>query len=149
MRDHIHSLDLFSLPQKLPVSYQQSQLWARYHVLFPALYYSVDTLSVWMTSVQDFLAFRVSVKKSDVILIHLPLYVTWPFSLTSFNILSLFCAFSVLIIYARMNFFSGPIFWCSVSSFLFCFFVVVCFVLFFVFETEFLCAVLAVLERTL
>jgi hypothetical protein len=33
-----------------------------------------------------------------VILISLPLYVTWPFSLTVLNILSLFCTFSVLII---------------------------------------------------
>jgi hypothetical protein len=48
-----------------------------------------------MTSVQ---AFRVSVEKSSVFLIGLPLYVTWPFSLIAFNILSLFCAFYVLII---------------------------------------------------
>ena len=51
-----------------------------------------------MTFAQDLLNFRVSVEKSDVILIGLPLYVTWPFSLAAFNILSLFCAFSVLII---------------------------------------------------
>ena len=49
-----------------------------------------------MTSAQDFLAFRVSDEKSVVILIDLPLYVTWPFLLTAFNILSLFCVSSVL-----------------------------------------------------
>jgi hypothetical protein len=36
---------------------------------------------VFMTSVQDFLPFRVSAEKSGVILICLPLYVTWPFPL--------------------------------------------------------------------
>jgi hypothetical protein len=41
-----------------------------------------------MTSVQDLLAFRVSVEKSGVILIGLPLYVTWSFPLTALNILS-------------------------------------------------------------
>ena len=55
------------------------------------------SLRVWMASAQDFMAFRVSVEKSGVIPM-VPLYVTWPFSLTDFNILSLFCAFSVLII---------------------------------------------------
>jgi hypothetical protein len=56
------------------------------------------SLTVWMKSIQDLLAFRVSVEKSGVILIGQPLYVTWPFSLTAFNILFLFCAFSVLCI---------------------------------------------------
>jgi hypothetical protein len=56
------------------------------------------SLRVWMTSVQDLLAFRVSIEMSGVILIGLPLYVSWPFSLIAFNILSLFCAFIVLII---------------------------------------------------
>ena len=51
-----------------------------------------------MTSDQALLALIISVEKSDVILIGLPLYVTWPFSLAAFNILSLFCAFSILII---------------------------------------------------
>jgi hypothetical protein len=41
--------------------------------------------------------FRFSVEKSSVILIDLPLYVTWPFTLTAFNILSLFYVFGVLI----------------------------------------------------
>jgi hypothetical protein len=42
-----------------------------------------------MTSVQELLATRVSVKKSGVIVMGLPLYVTWAFSLTAFNI---FCS---------------------------------------------------------
>jgi hypothetical protein len=51
-----------------------------------------------MTFVQDLLAFRVSVEKSGVILIGLPLYVSWPFSLPALSSLSLSCTFSVLII---------------------------------------------------
>jgi hypothetical protein len=51
-----------------------------------------------MTSVQDLLALSISVEKFDVILIGLPLYVTLSFSLISFNILSFFYVFSVLII---------------------------------------------------
>jgi hypothetical protein len=51
-----------------------------------------------MTSAQALLAFIVSGEKSCVILTSLPLYVTWPSSLTAFNILSLLCAFGVLII---------------------------------------------------
>ena len=42
-----------------------------------------------MRSPQDLVAFMVSGEKSGVILIGLPLYVTCPFSLTAFNILSL------------------------------------------------------------
>ena len=56
------------------------------------------SLRVCMRSAQDLLAFIVSGEKSVVILIGLPLYVTWPFSLTAFNILSLFSTFGVLII---------------------------------------------------
>jgi hypothetical protein len=45
------------------------------------------SLRVCKTSVQDFLAFRVSVEKSGIVLIVLPLYVTWPFQiLAGFNI---------------------------------------------------------------
>ena len=39
-----------------------------------------------MISVQALLAFSVSVEKSGVILIGLPLSVPWPFSLASFNV---------------------------------------------------------------
>ena len=56
------------------------------------------SLRVCMTSSQDLLAFIVSGEKSGIILIVLLLYVTQPFSLTAFNILSLFSAFGVLII---------------------------------------------------
>ena len=56
------------------------------------------SLSVCITSVQALLAFIVSGEKSGVILIGLPLYVTWPFFLAAFKILSLFCIFSVVII---------------------------------------------------
>ena len=48
------------------------------------------SLSVCITSVQDLLALIVSGEKSVVILVGLPLYVTCPFPLTAFNILSLF-----------------------------------------------------------
>jgi hypothetical protein len=67
------------------------------------------SLGVCVTSVQDLLAFIVSCKKSGVILIGLQLYVTCPFSLTAFNILSLFSAFVVLIIMCWEEF----IFWFS------------------------------------
>jgi hypothetical protein len=67
------------------------------------------SLSVCITSVQDLLAFIISGEKSGVILIVLPLYVTWPFSLTAFNTLSLFSAFVVLIIMCREEF----LFWSS------------------------------------
>jgi hypothetical protein len=43
------------------------------------------------------LAFRVSVEKSDVILIGLPLYVIWPYFLGAFKILYSFCGFYVLL----------------------------------------------------
>ena len=62
-----------------------------------------------MTSAQDLLAFIISGKKSGVIPIGLPLYVTWPFSLTAFNIPSLFCVFVVLIIMCQEEF----LFWSS------------------------------------
>ena len=51
-----------------------------------------------MTNDEALLIFSVSVEKSGVILIGQPLYVPWPFFLAAFNILSLICAFSVLII---------------------------------------------------
>ena len=56
------------------------------------------SLKVCMSSAQDILTFIVSGEKSGIILIGLPLYVTWPFPLISFNILSLYCAFGGLII---------------------------------------------------
>jgi hypothetical protein len=56
------------------------------------------SLKALKTSVQYLLAFRVSIEKSDLILISLPLYVTLLFNLAGLNILYLFCTFSVLII---------------------------------------------------
>jgi hypothetical protein len=41
------------------------------------------SLRVWMTFVQDLLAFSISVEEYGVILISLSLYVTWPFPLTA------------------------------------------------------------------
>jgi hypothetical protein len=65
---------------------------------YSSLGWHLCSLRVCMTSAQDLLAFIVSGEKSDVILIGLPFYVTCLFSLTTFNILSLFNAFGVLII---------------------------------------------------
>jgi hypothetical protein len=59
------------------------------------LVWHLCSLRVCMTSDKALLAFIVSVEKSHVLL---PLYVTWPFSLAAFNILSLLGVFSVLII---------------------------------------------------
>jgi hypothetical protein len=67
------------------------------------------SLSVSIIYVQDLLAFIVSGEKSYVIFIDLPLYVTLSFSLTAFNVLSLFSAFVVLIIMCREDF----LFWSS------------------------------------
>jgi hypothetical protein len=52
---------------------------------------------VFKTSLQDLLAFRFSVEKTGIILIGLPLYITWSFPLGDFNIPSLSCTFGVLI----------------------------------------------------
>jgi len=56
------------------------------------------SLRVCKTSVQAPLDFRVSIEKLSRVIIGLPSYVTWSFPFASFNILSLFCMFSVLII---------------------------------------------------
>ena len=53
------------------------------------------SLSVCMRSAHNLLAFIVSGEKSGLILIGLPFYVTCPFSLTAFNILSLFSTFGI------------------------------------------------------
>jgi hypothetical protein len=49
-------------------------------------------------------SFHSLLKKSGVILIGLPLYVTWPFPLVAFNILNVFCGFSVLFIMWQEDF---------------------------------------------
>ena len=56
---------------------------------YSSLSWHLCSLRVCMTSDQALLAFIVSVEKSGVILIGLPLYDTWPFPLAAFNILSL------------------------------------------------------------
>ena len=61
-------------------------------------------LALCKASAQALVAFRVSVEKLGVILINLPLNVTWPFPLAAFNILSLFCTFSVLIVMWQKDF---------------------------------------------
>ena len=65
---------------------------------YSTLGWNLCSLRVCMTSVQALLACSVSVEKSGVILIGLTLHITWSFSLAVFNILSLYCAFGVLII---------------------------------------------------
>ena len=62
------------------------------------------SLEVCMKSVQYSFAFRISAENSSVILIGLPLFVTWSSFLTAFNILSFFCTFSVLIIMLQEDF---------------------------------------------
>jgi hypothetical protein len=76
---------------------------------YNSLGWHLCSLSVCITSVQDLLAFIVSGEKSGVFLIALSLCVTWPFSLTAFNILSLFSVFVVLIIMCQEEF----LFWSS------------------------------------
>ena len=75
---------------------------------FNSLGWHLCSLSICITSVQDLLTFIVSGEKSGVILIGLPPYVTWPFYLTAFNIVSLFSAFVVLIIICREKFLFWP-----------------------------------------
>jgi hypothetical protein len=70
----------------------------------------VWSLRVFSIPVQGLLAFRVFAEKSGIILIGLPLHITWPFSLSSFNTLSLFCIFSVLIIMWLEDFLFGPLY---------------------------------------
>jgi hypothetical protein len=63
-----------------------------------SLSWHLCSLRIYMTSDCALLIFIVSIEKSGIILIGLPLCVTWPFSLEAFNILSFFfCVFDVLI----------------------------------------------------
>ena len=71
---------------------------------YSSLGWHLRSLRVFKTPVQDLLAFRNSVEKSCVILIGLPLYFTWPFPLTAFVILSLFCIIIVVIIMWQEDF---------------------------------------------
>jgi hypothetical protein len=65
---------------------------------YTGLDWYVWSFRVYITSIHSPVDFRVSTEKSGVILIGLPLYTTWSFSLTAFNMLSLFCMLSVVII---------------------------------------------------
>ena len=56
---------------------------------YSSLGWHLCSLRLCITSVQDLLAFIVFGEKSGIIMISPPLYVTRPFSLTAFNILSL------------------------------------------------------------
>ena len=77
---------------------------------YSSLGWHLCSLRVCITSAQVLLAFIVSGEKSGVILIGLRFYVTGPFSLITFNILSLFIAFVVLSIMCQVEFlfWSGP-----------------------------------------
>jgi hypothetical protein len=76
---------------------------------YSGLGWNLCSLRVCITSVQDLLAFIVAGEKSGVILIGLPFYVSRPFSLIAFNILSLFSSFVVLNIMCQEEF----LFWSS------------------------------------
>jgi hypothetical protein len=67
------------------------------------------SFSALNTLLHALLAFKVSVEKSAVILLDLPLYVICFFSLTGFNILSLFSVLVVLMIICN----GGVLFWSS------------------------------------
>lgn len=66
----------------------------------------ISGLIVCRTSIYIYLALLASIEKSGVNLIGLPLYITWSFPLAAFNILSLFCTLSVLLLSVEGNFFS-------------------------------------------
>ena len=68
------------------------------------------SLNVCIMLDQDLLAFIVSIEKSGIFLIGMPLYVTWPFSFAALNILSLFFVVSVLIIMWQKDFFGSSLF---------------------------------------
>ena len=60
--------------------------------------WSLNALNVCIMLDHNLLAFIVSNEKSGVILIGLPLCITWPFPFVTLNILTLLCMFSILII---------------------------------------------------
>jgi hypothetical protein len=57
------------------------------------------------TSAQALLGFKVCVENLYLILIGLPLYIAWPFPCVAFNIIPLFCTFSVTFNYYVMKVF--------------------------------------------
>ena len=76
------------------------------NILLVIIVWAGISLGVCRTSIKSCF-FRLSIKKSGLILIGLPLYITWSFPLAAFNIFSLFCMFSVLMIMYQVDF----IFW--------------------------------------
>lgn len=83
-------------------------------ILIQVFEYNSQCLIMWSirvcrTSVRAPLAFRVSIERSGVSLIRLPLYATWSFSVASFSSLPLIWIFSVLIIMWQVISFSSCI----------------------------------------
>lgn len=74
------------------------------------------SLIVYRPPAHVFLDFRVSIQNSVIILIDLPLYVTWSFSLGTFNIL-LFCTFSNLIIVCYRDIFPWSNLLCTLYTY--------------------------------
>jgi hypothetical protein len=64
---------------------------------YSSLGWQLWSVRFYRISIQALLDFRVSIKKSDIILIDLPLYVSSYYSLSAFDIF-LFCIFCVFII---------------------------------------------------
>jgi hypothetical protein len=92
-----------------------AERWFQSHCLCCSLDWHVWCFRSCRISVQALLASRVSIEKSDIILISLPLYVTWPFSLETFNILSLFWKFWFnYYVLGRFSFLVQSN-WCSIS----------------------------------
>jgi hypothetical protein len=73
-------------------------MWIENFAGYSSLGWHMCSLRVCITSDHALLAFLVSDEKSDMMLIGKSLYVTCPFLFASFNILSCFYEFSVLII---------------------------------------------------
>lgn len=71
-----------------------------FHLLWLIILLSIVVCGLWVcrTYFKDLLAFRISTKKSDIILVGSLVYFTCSFSFENFNILSLIYVFSVLIV---------------------------------------------------
>jgi hypothetical protein len=67
------------------------------------------SFSAQNTTLHALLAFKIPVEKSEVILMSLPLHVICFFSLTTFNILSLFSVFVVLMMICQGQFYFGQV----------------------------------------